>query len=166
MLILDTDTLSLIHSGNERVAERKDRVDPTEIATTIVTRVEILRARYEFLLKAADGEQLLRAQHWLRRSEELLSEISIVPFDEQAATQFDQLRKKKKLKPGDTSSPRHILNSSWPATTKLPAIPTYHVAAASVPPRASGEPVIQARLKPSSKNCRKAIQAELPKSKK
>lgn len=98
MYILDTDMLSLIHAGNERVGERKDRVDPTEIATTIVTRVEILRARHEFLLKAADGKQLLRAQHWLRRSEELLGQIVIVPIDEDAAKEFDQLRKKKKLK--------------------------------------------------------------------
>ena len=98
MYVLDTDTLSLIHAGNERVVERIDRVDPANVATTIVTRVEILRARYEFLLKAADGEQLLRAQQWLRRSEELLSQIAIVPFDEDAVTEFNLLKKKKKLK--------------------------------------------------------------------
>ena len=98
MYILDTDILSLIHAGDARVAEKKDRVNSTEIITTIVTRVEILRARHAFLLKAADGRQLLRAQEWLHRSEKLLSEIVIVPFDENAAMEFDSLRKKKKLK--------------------------------------------------------------------
>ncbi len=98
MYVLDTDTLSLAHAGNERVGKMKDRVDPADIATTIVTQIEILRARHAFLLKAEDGEQVLRAQRWLRRSEELLSPIIIVPFDNDGARQFDKLRENRKLK--------------------------------------------------------------------
>jgi predicted nucleic acid-binding protein len=45
MHVLDTDTLSLLHAGHTRVGERKDQVDPSEVATTIVTKAEILRAR-------------------------------------------------------------------------------------------------------------------------
>lgn len=98
MFFLDTDTLSLIHSGDERVSRRRVHVDPADIATTLVTQIEILRARHEFLLKAKDGEQLLRAQQWLHRSEKLLHQLTIVPFDEDAAAEFDKLRKQKKLK--------------------------------------------------------------------
>jgi len=98
MYILDSDILSLFHAGNENVGQRMDAVDPAELATSIVTKVEILRARYAFLLNASDGEQLLRAQHWLHQSEELLEDIEVIPFDEAAATQFDALRNKKQLK--------------------------------------------------------------------
>jgi tRNA(fMet)-specific endonuclease VapC len=98
MHILDTDTLSRLHAGDMRVQDHKERYDPAEVVTTVITRVEILRGRFEFVLKAADGRQLLTAQDWLRRSEELLSRISIVPLDVTAAAQFDNLRQNKKLK--------------------------------------------------------------------
>lgn len=46
----------------------------------------------DFVLKAATGTELLRAQQWFTRTEELLAQILIVPFDETAANQFDRLR--------------------------------------------------------------------------
>lgn len=98
MYILDTDILSLIHAGDARIAQHQARVKSSDIATTIISRIEILRARYEFLLKADSGEQLLRAQLWLRRSEELLNQVKTVFFDNVAALEFDRLRKLKKIK--------------------------------------------------------------------
>ncbi len=56
MYLLDTDILSLLHAGRERVGRRAQQVDPAEVATTIVTKIEILRARFDHLLKAADGD--------------------------------------------------------------------------------------------------------------
>jgi tRNA(fMet)-specific endonuclease VapC len=98
MHILDTDTLSRLHAGDMRVQDHKERYDPAEVVTTVITRIEILRGRFEFVLKATDGDQLRKAQDWLRRSEELLSRISIVPLDATAANQFDNLRQNKKLR--------------------------------------------------------------------
>jgi tRNA(fMet)-specific endonuclease VapC len=98
MHILDTDTLSRLHAGDARVQEHKERFDPADVVTTVITRIEILRGRFDFVLKATDGGQLRRAQDWLRRSEELLSRIAIVPLDARAADQFDNLRRNKKLK--------------------------------------------------------------------
>lgn len=98
MYILDTDILSLIHAGDARIGQRQARVKSSDIATTIVSRIEILRARYEFLLKADSGEQLLRAQQWLRRSEGLLGQVKTMFFDDVAALEFDRLRKLKKIK--------------------------------------------------------------------
>jgi tRNA(fMet)-specific endonuclease VapC len=99
MILLDTDILSLYHNGHERVTERIKGADPTEaIGTTIVTRAEILRARFEFLLKAADGNQLQRAQLRLDASESLLNDMHIARFDAAAAGEFDKLCKRKKLK--------------------------------------------------------------------
>jgi tRNA(fMet)-specific endonuclease VapC len=74
-------------------------VDPSEaIATTVITQAEVLRARYEFLLKARDGRELLRAQQWLDRSESLLADFRIVPIDAGVSARFDRLRSQKKLK--------------------------------------------------------------------
>jgi tRNA(fMet)-specific endonuclease VapC len=99
MILLDTDTVSLFHAGHERVVARMKSADPAEtIATTVITQAEVLRARYEFLLKASDGREVLRAQHWLDSSEALFADFRIVPIDSRAATGFDRLRAQRKLK--------------------------------------------------------------------
>ncbi len=98
MYVLDTDILSLMHVGHARLQERGERVEASEIGTTIVTRVEILRGRIDFLLKAKDGRQLAIAQHWLHRSEELLSQIVILPFDSASLAEFDRLLARRSLK--------------------------------------------------------------------
>jgi tRNA(fMet)-specific endonuclease VapC len=49
-------------------------------------------------LKAADAEQLLRAQDWLRKTEADLARFRIVTFDARAAREFGRLHGNKKLK--------------------------------------------------------------------
>jgi tRNA(fMet)-specific endonuclease VapC len=98
MYLLDSDILSVLHAGHEGVGDHRDHVDPADVATTIVTKAEILRARCEFLLKAADAEQLVRAQYWLEQSEELLHSIRILPLDGAAVAEFERLRAQKELK--------------------------------------------------------------------
>jgi tRNA(fMet)-specific endonuclease VapC len=96
--LLDTDTLTWLHNWNPRVVERLHTLEDPDVGTTIITKIELLRGRFEFLLKAAAGNDLLRAQQSLARTEELLSQIMVVPFDERAAEQFDRLNKVKGLK--------------------------------------------------------------------
>ena len=97
MILLDTDTISLLAAGHARVAARF--VSSTEpVATTIFTRIEILRGRFDFLLKAADGDQLRRAPRWLEQSERDLARFGIIPINADAATEFDRLRRDKKLR--------------------------------------------------------------------
>jgi tRNA(fMet)-specific endonuclease VapC len=98
MHLLDADTLSHLHAGNERVIERLRQCDDPDVAIAIVTRAEILRARCDFLLKADDGEQLLKAQSRLLRTEELLNQLGIVIFDDRAALEFSRLRAQKQFK--------------------------------------------------------------------
>jgi tRNA(fMet)-specific endonuclease VapC len=98
MYALDTDTLSRLHAGDYRLEGRRGRVDPKELATTAVTRIEILQGRFDFVLKASDGQQLLRALAWLTSSEDLLREITVLSINEAAANHFDRLRQIKKLK--------------------------------------------------------------------
>lgn len=51
------------------------------------------------LLKAADGEQLQRAQHWLDQTVKHLAAIpKLLSIDEPSADEFDRLRANRKLK--------------------------------------------------------------------
>ena len=97
MILLDTDTLSLLFAGHPRVAERF-RQTTDEVATTIISRIEILEGRFASVMKAADGEQLLRAQQWLQQTEGNLATVPLLLIDTAAAAEFDKLRADKKLK--------------------------------------------------------------------
>ena len=95
MHLLDTDTLTHLHAGHPQVIAHVRAVDDPVVGTTIITKSELLRGRIDFLLKAATGAELLRAQQWFTRTEELLAQILIIPFDEIAAAQFDRLQVNK-----------------------------------------------------------------------
>ncbi len=92
MYLLDTDTLTHLHTGNANVVERLKSVEDAEVGITIITKVEVLRGRIDYLIKAATGENLLKAQELLFRTEELLNELLIVPIDRAASIEFDRLR--------------------------------------------------------------------------
>ena len=78
MHILDTDTITHLYAGNLKIVENLKKTDDSDIRTTVITRIELLRGRFEFLLKASRKEELLRAQKLLDRTEELLSQIPVI----------------------------------------------------------------------------------------
>jgi tRNA(fMet)-specific endonuclease VapC len=96
MNLLDTDTLSLLMAGHLRVTKRAEKAG--SFAIPIVTRIEVLQGRFASILKAEDGEKLWRAQQYLTKSEEYISDLKIVPMNEASAERFDLLRKDRKLK--------------------------------------------------------------------
>lgn len=96
MILLDTDVLSLLMRHYPTLTKRIADSEP--VAITAVLRLEILQGRIASLLKAADGTQLLKAQHWLRESEEFLGRLPCVNFDATAAGVFDRLREKRRLR--------------------------------------------------------------------
>jgi tRNA(fMet)-specific endonuclease VapC len=96
--LLDTDTLTYAHLGHRKVASRIEQVGEQNVGTTIVTAIEIIRGRHDYILKAAGGAQLLRAQQLLDASEEMLMDIQIVRVDARAAEEFDRLRPIKRLR--------------------------------------------------------------------
>ncbi len=97
MILLDTDVLSLYFAGHNRIIERVNHAEDA-VATTVVSRIEVLEGRFASVLKAEDGERLLRSQQRLQVAEEQLAPWQIVPFNEAAAAEFDKLREIKKLK--------------------------------------------------------------------
>ena len=99
MFLLDTDTLSLLFRNHPQVLERFQRHRPDEKVTiSILTRVEILRGRFDALIKAATKDEWLRAQTRLKEDDDRLAAWEIIPITEAAADQFERLRATKKLR--------------------------------------------------------------------
>jgi tRNA(fMet)-specific endonuclease VapC len=98
MYLLDTDTLTHLHAGNSNVIDRLKSVADTDIGITIITKVEILRGRIDYVLKAETGANLLKAQELLFRTEQLLNDLAIVPIDRPASIEFDRLRAESKFR--------------------------------------------------------------------
>jgi tRNA(fMet)-specific endonuclease VapC len=96
--LLDTDILSLLQRGNAKVAEALEASDDSALAITLITKIELLRGRHDFVLKAATGEQLLRAEKWLKETELFLLKTPVIYPDTAAATQFDRLRLMRRLR--------------------------------------------------------------------
>jgi tRNA(fMet)-specific endonuclease VapC len=59
--------------------------------------MEILRGRYDAVLKAANGKELALAQEKLSRSQALLEDCHIVAIEKFATAEFDMLLQHKKL---------------------------------------------------------------------
>jgi tRNA(fMet)-specific endonuclease VapC len=99
MFVLDTDTLTWLFKGHPGVIARRDTVPSADIAITVITWIETLLGRFEFIRKAATGDELLRAQALLDLTRHSLASVSaVLPIDSAAATEFDRLRENKKLK--------------------------------------------------------------------
>jgi tRNA(fMet)-specific endonuclease VapC len=76
--LLDTDTLTHLYFGNSNVTDRLKSVTDAEVGITIVTKVEILRGRIDYLLKADNGSNLLKAQELLISSIALAHRATLV----------------------------------------------------------------------------------------
>src|SRR5262249_1977991 len=99
MFILDTDILTHLFLGHPRVIARQQTVAASEVAITVISWIQALSGRFEFLLKAAAGEELLRAQGLLDLTRRSLASVApVFAIDEAAAREFDRLREHKKLK--------------------------------------------------------------------
>ncbi|MDB9466350.1 type II toxin-antitoxin system VapC family toxin [Dolichospermum circinale CS-1225] len=98
MYLLDTDTLTHLHAGNSNVVKQLNTVEDDLIAITIITKIEVLRGRIDYVLKADTGEKLIKAQELLFRTEELLNQLPIIPISQLAADEFNRLRAISKLR--------------------------------------------------------------------
>jgi tRNA(fMet)-specific endonuclease VapC len=98
MILFDTDTLGYLQRGLPRLAKRYSAAPRHELATTVVNQIEILKARYDAILKAANAAELRTAQHWLGLSEQLLAEWRIIPIDELACQHFETRRSDRSLR--------------------------------------------------------------------
>jgi tRNA(fMet)-specific endonuclease VapC len=99
MYLLDTNTLTELFKNNSAIVEHiQELPDDSQVATTIVSQIELLQGRFAFLLKASSREELLRATALLRQDDANLSDLEIVPVTDDTARLFEQFLTNKKLK--------------------------------------------------------------------
>jgi tRNA(fMet)-specific endonuclease VapC len=91
MHLLDTNVLTALYLGNPKIITALSQLDGSQVSITIITKVELLRGRIEYLLKAERGESVLRAQALLFETERRLNQINIIPFNADAIAQFEIL---------------------------------------------------------------------------
>jgi tRNA(fMet)-specific endonuclease VapC len=96
MVILDTDTLSHLMYGRQQVVDRVGQAT-RDVVSTVVSRIEILRGRFQSVLAAEDSNKLLQAQDRLQRTETFLNDLLLLTLDGDSATEFDRLRGIKSL---------------------------------------------------------------------
>jgi tRNA(fMet)-specific endonuclease VapC len=90
MYLFDTDILTHFFRKHPKLLRHIGLMGSEEIATSIISKIEVLQGRMDFLLKAATTEQVLRAQFWLEPSELLLQQFPIILFDENAGDFFEK----------------------------------------------------------------------------
>jgi len=95
LYVLDTDILSLYQSSNSAVANRVFQHSPEDLAVTIVSVEEQLRAWFTLRRRAKNREKLAYAYERFARSVTSLSTLSILSFTEAAIDRFEELRKMK-----------------------------------------------------------------------
>jgi tRNA(fMet)-specific endonuclease VapC len=97
MILLDTDMLTLLFQGHPRVRKRMQSAE-ADVATTIITWMEVLQGRFQAVFTAADEDQLEKASRRLQDSVSQLSTLRIVPINSAVAKQFAALLANRKLK--------------------------------------------------------------------
>jgi len=94
--VLDTDTVSLIQRGSEVLRQRLLTTLPEQIAVTAITLFEQLRGRLADVNRAREGtSQLLQAYRRLQETVLHYCNVTVLPFDDVAATKLAELRKQK-----------------------------------------------------------------------
>lgn len=99
MFVLDTDTLTLLFMGHPRVTARRQSIPSSDIAISVISWIQAMSGRFDFLLKAGIGDELLRAQSLLDLTRGSLASLAaVLPIDESAAREFDRMRTNRKLR--------------------------------------------------------------------
>jgi tRNA(fMet)-specific endonuclease VapC len=97
MFLLDTDIATLAYHNHPAVLERIQTAD-SPVRLALVTRLELLRGRIDSVIKAADAQELLRAEDTLARTEAFCSGFAIVAIGTTAAELFVRLWSNKRVK--------------------------------------------------------------------
>jgi len=99
MRLLDTDIPTLAFHKHERVSRKMIEASQRDLlATTLVTKMQILQGRFSSLLAAADKEELARAYAKWTESNNQLARINIIGLPDGALDEFDRLSRIKSLR--------------------------------------------------------------------
>jgi tRNA(fMet)-specific endonuclease VapC len=92
LYVLDTDHLSLYRYGHPEVSARIEATPADQLAVTIITIEEQLRAWYTQVRRARDRDHLARAYQGLFEAAETSKYIRVLPFTSRAIERYLNLR--------------------------------------------------------------------------
>ena len=92
LYVLDTDHLSLYRYGHPEVSARIEATPADQLAVTIITIEEQLRAWYTQVRRARDRDRLARAYQGLLEVAETSKYIRVLPFTSRAVERYLDLR--------------------------------------------------------------------------
>ncbi len=92
LYVLDTDHLSLYRYGHPQVTARLEAISADQLAVTVITIEELIRAWYTQIRRARDAERLARAYEGLFEVAELSKLIRVLPFTRAAVDRYLNLR--------------------------------------------------------------------------
>lgn len=96
MVILDTDVLTLLQReesvAKARLQARLSRVDPAEIAITIITYEEQTRGWLEYKAQAKPGIEEVAAYARLKKHLQDYRTVNVIDFSIEAAAELQRLR--------------------------------------------------------------------------
>jgi tRNA(fMet)-specific endonuclease VapC len=90
--LFDTDHLTLFEHGHASVARRMMSLPSDAVGISVVSIEEALRGRLAQLARAGDGPTRMKQYALLDQSIRLFIQFPVVPFDQAAETNFQQLR--------------------------------------------------------------------------
>ena len=93
--VLDTDSVTYQQLGRPAITARLARIDPTQVATTIITVEEQLQGRLAEIRRQRAAQGLPRAYDLLQRTSAYFSRIPVLPFDEVALVMYQELLGRK-----------------------------------------------------------------------
>jgi tRNA(fMet)-specific endonuclease VapC len=92
LYVLDTDHLSLYRYGHPEVSAHIEATPADQLAVTLITIEEQLRAWYTQIRRARDRDQLARAYQGLFEVAETAKYIRVLPFTSRAIERYLDLR--------------------------------------------------------------------------
>ncbi|ACK65658.1 PilT protein domain protein [Rippkaea orientalis PCC 8801] len=96
MYILDTDHISILQRGGvtaEPLRNRLAKINPNQVGVTIITYEEQLRGWLNYITKSKTIAEQVQAYKKLNQQVKIYCKIPIFEFNEEAAQQFERLRK-------------------------------------------------------------------------
>jgi tRNA(fMet)-specific endonuclease VapC len=89
--LFDTDHLTFFEQGHAPLGGHLAKHGTTAIGISIVTVEESLRGRLAHLARAPDGPARISRYGYLRGTIQVFCDLAIVPYDQAAEDQFQQL---------------------------------------------------------------------------
>ena len=95
LYILDTDIITHLQAGNDLLTLRIAAIEEHNLFTTAVTIYEQLRGRLASINRVGEGPTLIRSYSKFITTFSYLQQVQILPFDDAALFQLQQLRAQK-----------------------------------------------------------------------